>query len=181
MSEPDHIVIEQVLNGQTDQYEVLVLRYQNRLLKFLTYASPQWMDPDDLVQEAFLRAFRKLDQFRCEGNFYSWLVRIAYNQMVTCMRQQKKPPTSLDWIAESSGQTPADGAIDAAPDSQMVQSERVQTIRNALAEIPEMFRIPLLMKEFDDLSYEQIASIHDCPVGTIRSRIFRARQELKTR
>ena len=138
-------------------------------------------DARDAAQDAFVQAFQKLKTFRGNSAFYSWLFRIALNAAATQRRRTRQNPTSIESMRETSGQTPADPHPEAAPSHSMERAERQKAVQAALAALPAEFRIPLVLKEIDGLKYQEIAEIVGCPIGTVRSRIHRARVELRQR
>ena len=135
-------------------------------------------DALDVAQQAFVLAWKKLSTFRREAEFYSWLYRIARNVAISRIRRPKINSGSLDHLYDAAGFEPADEHSESAPDHILLQTEQIQMVQHALQEIAEEFRQPLVLKEIDGLTYEEIAQIIDIPLGTVRSRIFRARQEL---
>lgn len=135
-------------------------------------------DALDAAQQAFLSAWQKLDTFRQDAAFYSWLYRIAHNAAMTTKRRKTLPTVPLDSGASASVIDPADANPATAPDHQLHRQESGKAIRDALAAVPEDFRTALILKEIDGLSYEEIAESLQIPLGTVRSRIYRARQEL---
>ena len=176
----DNQLIDEAVAGSVEAFEVLVKRYQTRLVHSLEHALGSRDDALDAAQQAFVAAWRKLDSFRKDAQFYSWLYRIAMNAAISKRRKARVATTSLDKLSEASGNTAADSE-DTAPDRRMESEENVRLVQEALQQIAEEFRQPLIMKEMDGFSYEEIASVLDIPVGTVRSRIFRARMELTAR
>ncbi len=156
-------------------------RYQDRLIHSLEHALGSHDDALEIAQQAFVLAWQKLAAFRGDSAFYSWLYRIARNAAISRKRRNRLVTGSLDALSAASHFEPADPAADNAPDYPLDHAERLQAVRDALQQIPEDFRQPLVMKEIDGFSYEEIASILEIPMGTVRSRIFRARQELTDR
>jgi RNA polymerase sigma-70 factor (ECF subfamily) len=177
----DNQLIQQAINGNVDAFEVLVRRYEDRLVHSLEHALGSREDALDAAQQAFVSAWRKLDSFRRDAAFYSWLYRIAMNEAISRRRKQRLPTTSLDRHMHVSGQSPVDENSASSPQYRLDVEERVQLVRQALRELAEEFRQPLVLKEIDGLPYEEIATILDIPIGTVRSRIFRARQEMTAR
>ena len=177
----DQQLIQQSISGNRDSFDVLVRRYQDRLVHSLEHALGSREDACDAAQQAFVSAWSRLDSFRQDASFYSWLYRIAMNAAISGKRKQRLATTSLDKHVEVTGTPPVDGSIDANPGHQMESAERVRLVQQALQELAEEFRQPLVLKEMDGFSYEEIASILDIPIGTVRSRIFRARRELTER
>ncbi len=182
MNDPsDQQLIQQSLDGDDNAFDALVVRYQDRLVHSLEFALGSRDDALEVAQLAFISAWKRLETFRHEAEFYSWLYRIAMNAAISRNRRQRIETTSLDQLVASSGAAPEDSNPDADPSRQLSSEEHVRIVRRALQEVAEEFRQPLVMKEMDGFSYEQIASVLDIPLGTVRSRIFRARQELTER
>ena len=179
VNKPDHELIADCLGGQTQAFGELVLRYQDRLCNGLSNVMGSTEDAHDVAQDAFAQAFEKLAGFRGQSSFYSWLFRIALNASVTRHRRLKRVPMSIDAVRANVGQEPADPHPHNRPDYSLDLSERQQLVRAALAELSEEFRLVLVLKEIDGLKYEEIAEIVECPIGTVRSRIHRARLELR--
>lgn len=138
-------------------------------------------DAMDAAQQAFVSAWQKLSAFRQDAAFYSWLYRIAMNAAISRRRKLRVPTVSLDGKTDESGMDPVDNHEDADPQRQMVSSEHVRLVQEALSQLAEEFRQPLVLKEIDGLPYEEIATILDIPIGTVRSRIFRARRDIMER
>jgi RNA polymerase sigma-70 factor (ECF subfamily) len=180
-SPTDQELIEQSLSGDTHAFDALVVRYQDRLVRSLQYTLGSREDALEIAQQAFVSAWRKLDSFRRDSSFYSWLFRIAMNAAISRKRRAKKSTTSLDQFVASSGAAPVDDRPTADPEYRLNSEEQVRMVQEALLQLAEEFRQPLVLKEMEDLTYEQIAEILDIPIGTVRSRIFRARQELTER
>ena len=177
-SKTDVQLIDATLSGDTEAFDELIRRYQNQLVHSLELALNSREDALDVAQQAFVLAWKKLRTFRRESGFYSWLYRIARNVAISGIRQQKIKSASLDQLHEAAGFEPTDGNSQTAPDHALQQFEEINLVQQALQEIPEEFRQPLVLKEIDGMSYEEIAKILEIPLGTVRSRIFRARQEL---
>lgn len=171
-------LIDASISGDTHAFDELVRLYQDRLVHSLEHTLGSREDALDVAQQAFVSAWRKLSTFRREAGFYSWLYRIARNVAVSRIRRPGISSGSLDHLCEATGFEPVDARPESAPEHTTLQAERVQMLRAALEELAEEFRQPLVLKEIDSLSYDDIAQIMDIPIGTVRSRIFRARQEL---
>jgi RNA polymerase sigma-70 factor, ECF subfamily len=180
VSKPDQELIAECLSGQTHAFGVLVARYQNRLFNTLVGVLGSVEDAHDVAQEAFVNAFQKLNTFRGHSAFYSWLFRIALNSAVSQKRKQRAV-VSIDAAREQSGDEPVDRHPAARPEHGLETNERQVAVRAALAELAEEFRTALILKEMEDLSYEEISEIVGCPIGTVRSRIHRARAELRVK
>jgi RNA polymerase sigma-70 factor (ECF subfamily) len=176
----DQQLIQQCLSGNTEAFGDLVIRYQDRLYNslMLMVGSPE--DARDLAQEAFVHAFRKLDSFRGDAAFYTWLFRIAVNAAISFRRRAaRQKSASIDVLKEAAGAEPLDRHDDSSPSSQIETQETQQVVRRALGELSEEFRTALVLTEIEGMSYEEAATAVGCPIGTIRSRIHRARNELR--
>lgn len=176
----DQLLIQRCLTGQSDAFGELVLRYQDRLYHavFLMVGSAE--DARDLSQEAFVHAFRKLASFRGDSAFYTWLFRIAVNATISFRRKASRRKTSsIDAAREALGIEPLDHRTDISPSFPMEVTEQQQLVRRALSELSEDFRTALVLTEIEGLSYEDAAESVGCPIGTIRSRVHRARAELR--
>lgn len=176
----DQSLIEQAIAGNDRAFEQLVYRYQDRLTHSLEHTLGSREDALEIAQQAFVRAWQKLSTFRGDAQFYSWLYRIARNIAASRARQNRLPTGSLEAWSATSGLEPIANPAD-SPTAPMEQNERIQAVRTALQQLPEEFRQALVLKEIDGFSYEEISQILDIPMGTVRSRIFRARQELTER
>lgn len=176
----DQHLIQQCLSGNTEAFGELVIRYQDRLYNslMLMVGSPE--DARDLAQEAFVHAFRKLESFRGDAAFYTWLFRIAVNATISFRRRAaRQKSASVDMLREAAGAEPLDQREDTSPSKQIETEETQQLVRRALGELSEEFRMALVLTEIEGMSYEEAAVAVGCPIGTIRSRIHRARNELR--
>ncbi len=172
----DAPLIEATLAGDTAAYGRLVERYQDRLYNSLLRVLNSAEDARDLAQDAFVQAFLKLDSFRGSSAFYTWLYRIAFNLAMSHARKQR-PVASLDGAKNSYGSEPTDNTPTAETD--VMQRERVQLVHAALAELSAEYRQILVLREIEGCRYDEIAEILELPVGTVRSRLFRARLQLR--
>ena len=176
----DHELIDQTLAGKAEAFDVLIRRYQDRLVHSLKYVLGSQDDALEAAQQAFVSAWKNLAGFRGDAAFYSWLYRIAFNASRTARRQRRMDTLSLDRLRDR-GHLVADLSSSAMPDHSVTSAERVQLVQQALQSIAEEYRQPLILREIDGMSYDEIATALGIPVGTVRSRIFRARQELTDR
>ena len=174
----DQKLIDATLAGDRTAFDELVIRYQDRLVHSLEHSLGSREDALEIAQQAFVLAWRKLRSFRRESGFYSWLYRIARNVAISRIRRRDIRSGSLNQLQDAKGFEPADQSAQAAPENSLETAEQVLLVQNALKQISEEFRQPLVLKEIDGFSYEEIAQILDIPLGTVRSRIFRGRQEL---
>ncbi|MDR3638717.1 MAG: sigma-70 family RNA polymerase sigma factor [Isosphaeraceae bacterium] len=176
----DKCLIDACRAGRTEAFGVLVSRYQDRLYPTVLRLAGCAEDAQDLMQEAFLRAFQKLDRFHGESSFYTWVYRIAVNLTLSSHRRRRVAARRRD---ESRGHTleTACDPRDNDPSAPLERSERDRLIQNALNSLAPDHRAVVVMKEFDGLRYEEIGAILGVPVGTVRSRLHRARCELRDR
>jgi len=174
----DSQLIGRTLSGEPAAFGELVLRYQDRLYGSLARVLGSAEDARDAAQEAFVQAFVKLETFRGSSAFYTWLYRIAHNTAMSHARR-KRPTRSLDMERADRGSEPIDGQP--APDARLEMSERAVQVQRVLAELSIEYREVIVLREIDGCSYEEIAEILNVPVGTVRSRLFRARLELRDR
>ena len=179
MNTDDKELISQCLDGQTESFGKLVERYQNRLYHTLFSIMGSEEDARDVAQETFVLAFQKLKSFRGDSAFYSWLFRIAFNASVSFRRKHRRTISSLDAAQEQSGIETVDDNPDSQPTRSIEVEEQQLAVRTALTQLADEFREVLALKEMEGLKYEQIAEIVGCPIGTVRSRIHRARHDLR--
>jgi RNA polymerase sigma-70 factor, ECF subfamily len=178
---PDQTLIEQCLAGRREAFGQLVERYQHRLFHSLLHVLGSADDAQDVAQDAFVHAFEKLASFKGQAAFYSWLFRIALNAAVSAKRKTRRMTVSVDARREASGVEPTDDDPSNEPSYAMQVTDRQRLVRQALAELSDEFRTALVLKEMDGMSYEEIAAVVDVPLGTVRSRIHRARLELRAK
>jgi RNA polymerase sigma-70 factor (ECF subfamily) len=172
----DFQLIDDALAGRPSAFGDLVLRYQDRLYNTLVHVTGSVDDARDLVQEAFVQALVKLSSFQRGSAFYTWLYRIALNLAIS-RRRRRKPTVSVDEIRNASGDEPV--GRDDAPADRIEREERAAQVQAALARLSEEHRSVLVLREIDGYCYEEIAEMLDVPVGTIRSRLHRARLMLR--
>jgi RNA polymerase sigma-70 factor (ECF subfamily) len=174
----DRLLIELTLNGDRTAFDRLVLRYQDRLYGSLVHVLGDQADAQDVAQEAFIQAYRNLKGFRGQSAFYSWLYRIALNSSFS-LRRRRRPTLSIDRQRELLGVDAVDPA--GRPECVLEQQEEIALVRQALSDLPEEYRAILVLREFDRHEYEEIAEILNVAIGTVRSRLHRARLQLKER
>lgn len=175
----DSQLIRECLAGRSEAFGELVLRYQDRLFHSLTHVLGSADDARDAAQDAFVLAFQKLSTFKGNSAFYSWLFRIAMNVGISQKRKTRRMVASVEAAREHAGIEPRDGNPQSQPSYSLELSESQAQVREALGRLSEEFRTVLVLKEIEGLRYEEIARIVDCPIGTVRSRIHRARSELR--
>ena len=180
-------LIRQCLDGNVESFAVLVDRYQDRVFNVVLRMCRNRHDAEELTQEAFVRAFEKLGEFRGTSRFYTWLFRIATNQVFLRHRRKKK----VKFISISSGDEDANVVVGetemsavstmrySSPDDAMVGDEMISRVNEAISELDEEFRIVVILRDLEDMDYDEISSVLDIPVGTVKSRLHRSRNMLK--
>ena len=161
-----------------DAFGLLVGPYQDRLHNTVLRLCGNADDAAELLQEALIAAYRGLASFQRQASFYTWVYRIAVNQVFSSRRRQKLPTVSADRVG-ANGMELADDRPRGGPDRRLIAEDRHRLIEAALAELAEDFRAVVVLKEIEDLKYEEIAEVLEIPVGTVRSRLHRARGELR--
>lgn len=176
----DRQLVERVQRGDKRAFDLLTLKYQHRIVGLV---GRYIRDPDevmDVTQEAFIKAYRALPRFRGDSAFYTWLYRIAINTAKNYLvsRSRRPPDTDID----IDGEFQADSAVlkdVASPENWLASEELEGAIFGAIDNLPEELKVAVTLREFEGMSYEEIAEVMECPVGTVRSRIFRAREAIE--
>ncbi len=172
----DAQLIEETLAGHSVAFGRLVQKYQDRLYNTVVHVVGNAEDAKDVVQDAFVQAFVKLDTFKGSSAFYTWLYRIAINVAIS-RRRRRRPTQSVEQNRETSGSEPVDG--NQGPDETLERDERRRQVRRAIDQLPDEYRVVVVLREIDGCTYEAIAEILDLPIGTVRSRLHRARLQLR--
>ena len=178
----DQALVERVQQGDKKAFNLLVSRYQNRVAGLLTrYVSPN--DIPDVVQESFIKAYRSIGAFRGDSAFYTWLYRIAVNTAKNYLTAQGRRPPNEDILAEEAESYDVGSNLRdvATPENEMLSNELKKIVFDTIKGLQEDLRIAITLREIEGLSYEEIAEIMECPVGTVRSRIFRAREIIESK
>lgn len=176
--EIDQQIVERVQRGDRAAFDLLVVKYQRKIFRLLSRMIRDASEVEDVAQEAFVKAYRALPNFRGESAFYTWLYRIAINTAKNYLVSRSRRPPGSDVDVEDAEHFEGAWAlrdID-GPESQLMTEQLRKVIDEAFRKLPEDLRTALSLREFDGLSYEEIADLMQCPVGTVRSRIFRARE-----
>lgn len=177
--EADQALVERVQNGDQQAYGLLVAKYQRKLLRLLSRLVRDPAEVEDIAQETFIKAYRALPSFRGDSAFYTWLYRIGVN-------------TAKNWLISHGRRSPAEVDHEDAesyedaemlrdintPERMMMSKQIADTVNSAMDALPDELRTAIMLREIDGLSYEEIAQMMDCPIGTVRSRIFRAREAI---
>jgi len=179
MSDSDSNLVKRVQHGDQRAFDLLVLKYQHKI-QSLVGRYVREADVQDVAQEAFIKAYRAIKNFRAESAFYTWLYRIAVNTAKNhLVSRSRRPPDSDVDVAENEVYSGENVLHDVETPQNRLQAEEVgAAVRTALDTLPNDLRTAVTLREFDGLSYEAIAEIMECPVGTVRSRIFRAREAI---
>lgn len=178
----DQELVEKAQQGDKKAFNLLVVRYQNRVAGLLTrYVSRD--DIPDIVQESFIKAYRSLASFRGESAFYTWLYRIAVNTAKNHLTALGRRPPKEDILAEDAESYDAGVQLREAdtPENLVLSDELKRVVFETIENLPEELKMAITLREIEGLSYEEIAEVMDCPVGTVRSRIFRAREAIDAR
>ncbi len=176
----DQLLVEQVQKGDKRAFDLLVSKYQNKLFHLV---SRYIKDPDealDVVQESFIKAYRALPNFRGDSAFYTWLFRIAVNTAKNHLTSMSRRPPQQDVDALDAEQYSGESRLKNAdtPENELLRDEIQQTVQRAIEKLPDDLRTAILLREAEGMSYEEIAQVMGCPIGTVRSRIFRARDAI---
>jgi RNA polymerase sigma-70 factor (ECF subfamily) len=179
-------LVERTLAGDTHAFELLVIKYQRRIQRLIARMVRDGNLVEDIAQETFIRAYRALHQFRGEAQFYTWLYRIAVNTAKKFLLEMKRDPTvsenALKLDDEDETSWPGNEPMkEETPESILAAREIAAEVNQALEDLPEDLRQAVTLREIEGLSYEEISQVMNCPIGTVRSRIFRAREAISAK
>lgn len=177
--EVDQQLVERAQRGDKHAFELLVAKYQRRLARLISRFVRDAAEVEDVTQEAFIKAYRALPAFRGESAFYTWLYRIGINTAKNYLLSlgRRAPTFTLHDTDEAEDFEEASLLHEVStPENEMMSKQVVEVVNSSLQQLPDDLRTALTLREIDGLSYEEIAVVMDCPVGTVRSRIFRARE-----
>jgi RNA polymerase sigma-70 factor (ECF subfamily) len=179
----DKELVTRAQGGDKRAFDLLVIKYQQKVAGLISRYIWDPSEVMDVAQEAFFKAYRALPGFRGESAFYTWLYRIAINTVKNHLVAQGRRPPGDDVEAEVAEQMDVGGRLRevGTPESHLMSIEIAQTVQRALDELPEDLRTAIVLRELEGLSYEEIANAMECPIGTVRSRIFRAREAIDKR
>lgn len=181
MDEPaDQELVRRVQNGDKQAFDILVLKYQHKLIQLISRYVKDPSEAMDIAQESFIKAYRALPRFRGDSAFYTWLYRIAINTAKNHLVARTRRPSENVVDVQDAEQLEGAGRLKehATPEHLLLSDEIAETVAQAIEDLPDELRTAISLREFEGLSYEAIAQTMNCPVGTVRSRIFRAREAI---
>lgn len=176
----DQQIVERVQRGDKNAFGLLVVKYQHKVAHLVSRYVKNSGDVADVTQEAFIKAYRALANFRGESAFYTWLYRIAVNSAKNYLVSQSRKPPASDVDAEEADFYDGSEALreNNSPEKNLMSEQLQKMLFDVVETLPEDLRMAITLRELEGLSYEDIANVMDCPVGTVRSRIFRAREAI---
>ncbi len=176
----DIALVRRVQKGDKAAFDALVLKYQHKVLKLVQRYVRNPAEAEDIAQEAFIKAYRALPAFRGDSAFYTWLYRIAINTAKNSLVASRRRPVSYDLDLQDGSQVQAHARLSDSetPEALALTDEIRRTVNEAIEALPDDLRLAIVLRELEGLSYEDIARTMECPVGTVRSRIFRAREAI---
>ena len=180
----DAELVARVQAGDKQAFDLLVLKYQRKIMRLLSRMIRDQAEVEDVAQEAFIKAYRALPQFRGDSAFYTWLYRIAINTARNWLASNSRRPSTPSSYENEDGETfdEMDNLTDnTTPESELASRQIAQTVNKAIEDLPEDLRTAIVLREIEGMSYEDIAQSMTCPIGTVRSRIFRAREAIATK
>jgi RNA polymerase sigma-70 factor, ECF subfamily len=176
----DQRLVARVQRGEKQAFDLLVRKYQHKVAKLVNRYVFDRVEVEDITQEVFIKAYRGLGGFRAESAFYTWLYRIAVNTAKNYLESQGRRPANI--AVDIGGMETLDNMEQlrdlATPERSVLTDEIARTVNRAIEALPTDLRMAITLRDFDGLSYEEIAHVMDCPIGTVRSRIFRAREAI---
>lgn len=179
--EVDQQLVERVQRGDKHAFELLVAKYQRRLARLISRFVRDAGEVEDVTQEAFIKAYRALPTFRGESAFYTWLYRIGINTAKNyLLALKRRAPTSTQFDVDEAEGFEEAGLLQevSTPENVLMSKQVVDVVNSSLQKLPDDLRTALTLREIEGLSYEEIADVMNCPIGTVRSRIFRAREAI---
>ena len=179
-SQTDLELVQRVQKGDKKSFDLLVIKYQHKVINLVLRYVHDVDTAQDVAQEAFIKAYRGLKNFRGESAFYTWLYRIAINTAKNHLVSQGRRLPDTDIDAEEAEQFGGESALKeyATPEREMLTEEIQQAVTKAIDQLPEDLKTAIMLRELEGMSYEEIAVTMECPIGTVRSRIFRARESI---
>jgi RNA polymerase sigma-70 factor (ECF subfamily) len=180
VEQSDLELVKRAQRGERAAFDLLVLRYQHKVVKLVARLLRDPAEAEDVAQEAFVKAYRALGSFRGDSAFYTWLYRIAVNTARNSIASRQRRPLDYEADLSENEQSAVESRMrhTDTPEANVLSEEIHRTVNRAVEELPEDLRTAIILREVEGLSYEEIAQAMDCPVGTVRSRIFRAREAI---
>ena len=176
----DQLLVERVQKGDKRAFDLLIQKYQHRIISLVSRYVSDSSEAQDVAQEAFIKAYRAIGRFRGDSAFYTWLYRIAINTAKNWIVAKNRRPPASDIDAVDAEQYGMSSRLKetSTPENELLREEIERTVYDTIAELPEDLRTAIMLREMDGMSYEEIATTMECPIGTVRSRIFRAREAI---
>jgi len=176
----DQLLVERVQKGDKRAFDLLIMKYQHRIVSLVSRYVSDSSEAQDVAQEAFIKAYRAIGRFRGDSAFYTWLYRIAINTAKNWIVAKNRRPPASDIDAVDAEQYGISNRLKdtSTPENEMLREEIERTVYGTIADLPEDLRTAIMLREMDGMSYEEIATTMECPIGTVRSRIFRAREAI---
>ena len=172
----DYRLVQRVLKGDRKSFDLLVLRYQQRVTAVVGRYNLSSEEIKDITQETFIKAYRSIDRFRGDSKFYTWLYRIAINSTKNHLIAKSRRPPDVDIdVSEITSLLQST----TGPEGEFEAERLDQIVQTAISKLPQELKVAMIMREYEGMSYEDISSIMECPIGTVRSRIFRAREAIE--
>ena len=181
-AEVDQMLVERVQKGDRRAFDLLINKYQHRIVSLVGRYVNDPADAMDVAQDAFIKAYRAIGRFRGDSAFYTWLYRIAINTAKNWLVARKRRPPATDIDAADAEQYDIESRLkeQGTPENEVLREEIKRVVFDTIAELPDDLRTAIMLREMEGMSYEDIAATMDCPIGTVRSRIFRAREAIDT-
>ncbi len=176
----DQLLVERVQKGDKRAFDLLIQKYQHRIISLVSRYVSDSAEAQDVAQEAFIKAYRAIGRFRGDSAFYTWLYRIAINTAKNWIVAKNRRPPASDIDAVDAEQYGMSSKLKetSTPENELLREEIERTVYDTIAALPEDLRTAIMLREMDGMSYEEIAITMECPIGTVRSRIFRAREAI---
>lgn len=176
----DQLLVERVQKGDKAAFDLLIHKYQHRIVSLVSRYVTDPSEALDVAQEAFIKAYRAIGKFRGDSAFYTWLYRIAINTAKNWLVARNRRPPASDIDAADAEQYDMESRLKerSTPENELLREEIEKTVYDTIAKLPEDLRTAIMLREIEGMSYEEIATTMECPIGTVRSRIFRAREAI---
>jgi RNA polymerase sigma-70 factor (ECF subfamily) len=176
----DQLLVERVQKGDKRAFDLLIQKYQHRIVSLVSRYVSDHAEAQDVAQEAFIKAYRAIGNFRGDSAFYTWIYRIAINTAKNWLVARSRRPPAADIDAADAEQYDMESRLKdrGSPEHELMRAEIERAIYDTIAQLPDDLRTAIMLREMDGMSYDDIATTMECPIGTVRSRIFRAREAI---